>query len=426
MEGYEFKVVKTANNIEDINVAYGICKILDDNDIEFKLKDNKSIYSIYTDEFEIDDLIYNDITIEECWNVNKTSSQKETKGKIESVNYFLNEELQNVFKYLINNELEIKYKDVDGTGIGSCYYTHGLRGGKIPKALSVNPVRKYLAIIGWIYGCSYCLNDNIEITAMLTPKDTEEIKRPFYFSTVDKETGDKKIYTKNKKKVSEINLMAQLYIQTLKTYSMLSDEYEDIVFMQNILAGNKPLYDKTRNIQLYNISIQYLEELLSKITWSIISEEVKDITSKYILNMKSYNYFSKLIRIYAKESNTFINNKFKEEILNMYNEKVKDIYNNKVVNKLGKGFGRLLRDKKGFDIQVKLYNVANEKHLFRAIRHLIDTYSRNYIFNGKNVSIINDEELMELTKLINDKEDAKICVDALLSVGKVFITKKED
>lgn len=215
-------------------------------------------------------------------------------------------------------------------------------------------------------------------------------------------------------------MMSRLYIETLIKYKMLSDEYSDVIFIQNILAGNKPLYDKTMNIKIYKLSQKYLDDLLKKLTWSNVSEDVKDVTARYILNINKYKEFSKLIKIYSKDGNSKINNDFKGEILDMYSETIKKIYNDETINKIGKGFNRLLRDNKGFEIQTKLYNVANEKHLVKVLRMIIDLYSRNY-----KSAILNNEELNELINTIEDKEYAKICSDAILSIGKVFIIIKK-
>lgn len=430
--GYEFKIIKTSNDIEDINISYGLCGILKYNRIPFRLKDNKSMYSIYTEEFDIEELIFDELNPNEIWNINSTSGFSEITGFIVGgksslgLNKFISTYLNEIFNYFLTQNIDKTIiKSESSVSIGNCFYSFGVRGGCTPKALSINPVKKYLSYLGWVYSCSYCKNGNIEITAILRPSNTGEINKPFNFSYVDKETGELKINTCLKKS-SEVNLMARLYIETLIKYKMLSEEYSDIIFMKNILAGHKPLSDKTEMIPVYKISNKYMDDLLKSLTWSIVSEDVKDITSKYVLNMKKYSYFSKLIRIYSKEQKALINNDFKEEILNMYNERIKKIYNNEVINKLSKGFGRLLRDKKGFDIQAKLYNVTNEKHLFRVIRYIIDTYSRVYISKGNGISIINNEELLSLTQLINNKDDAKICVDAILSIGKVFIVKKEN
>jgi hypothetical protein len=432
MTEYEFKVIKTANDIEDICISYGICKILEDNEIDFRLKDNKSMYSIYTEEFNINDLEFEEIDVDDIWNFSSSANLTEKKGYINGntgdlgLNKFLEENLVDIFNYFLTGELKQKYKSTGSVSVGNSFYGYGTRANTSPKSLTISPIVKYLSMLGWIYSCSYCKNKNVEITALLNPYNTDEIKKPFNFSYTDKETGEKKIIVQMTKS-SEINMMSRLYIETLIKYKMLSNEYSDVIFMQNILSGNKPLSDKTTKIKIYDLSQQYLDDLLKKLTWSNVSEDVKDTTARYVLNLANYNSFSKLVRIYSKDDNSKINSNFKEEILNMYNQKIKNIYNNEVVNKLGSGFGRLLRDKKGFDIQVKLYTVVNEKHLFRVVRTIIDMYSRNYISkSGNNISVINDEELLSLTQLINDKHDAKICVDALLSIGKVFITKKEE
>lgn len=433
MGGYEFKVIKTANDIEDICVSYGICKILEDNEIDFELKDNKSMYSIYTEEFNINDLEFQNINVEDIWNFSSSANLTEKKGYIDGnqgslgLNKFLQDNLIDIFNYFLTGEFKNGYKSTGSVSIGNCFYGYGIRANTNPKSLTISPIVKYLSMLGWIYGCSYCKTEKTcEITALLKPYNTDEVKKPFNFSYINKEMGEKKILVQIKDS-SEINMMARLYLETLIKYEMLSDEYSGIIFMRSILSGKKPLSDKTISVKIQNLSHQYLDDLLKKLTWSNMDDNIKDVTARYVLNLESYNSFSKLIRIYSKYDNSKIDKKFKEEILNMYNKKIKDIYNSEVVNKLGDGFGRLLRDKKGFDIQVKLYSVANEKHLFRVIRTIIDMYSRNYISkSGNNASIINDEELLQLTQLINDKDDAKICADALLSIGKVFIIKKEE
>jgi len=420
MNEYEFKVIKTANDIEDICISYGICKILSDNRIKFKLKDNKSMYSIYTKEFDIqNDIFYNDFNIENVWNLNSGLNQKETVRALDDMNKFLSENIHDILEHLLNGKV-LNYKKESAKGIGNCFYSLGVRASTFGKTLEISPIKKYLSFLGWIYGCSYCYKEkSFEITAILKPYNTDEIAKPFNFSYVDKETGDKKILTKIKK-ASEINMMSILYIETLKKYKMLSDEYSNVIFMQNIIAGQKPLYDKTTNIKIYKLSQKYLDDLLKKLTWSNVSEDVKDITARYVLNIDKYKEFSKLIKIYSKDGNSKINNDFKGEILSMYNEMIKKIYNDETINKIGKGFNRLLRDNKGFEIQTKLYNVANEKHLVKVLKMIIDLYSRNY-----KSAILNNDELNKLINTIEDKEYAKICSDAILSIGKVFIIIKK-
>ena len=188
MDGYEFKIIKTANDIEDICTSYGICKIFEDNGIEFKLKDNKSIYSIYTEEFDIqNDIFYNDFNIENVWNLNSGLNQKETIRALNDMNKFLSENIYDILEHLLTNKV-LNYKNESAKGIGNCFYALGVRASSFSKTLDISPIRKYLSFLGWMYGCSYCKNDNIEITTLLKPYNTDEIAKPFNFSYVDKET----------------------------------------------------------------------------------------------------------------------------------------------------------------------------------------------------------------------------------------------
>lgn len=416
----ELKVIKQGNLIEDTCIAYGVCKILDDNDIEFNLADKKSFYSIECEEF--DELEYIDTNIEDCWNVNWTLNLKETTNNIDKMNSFLNENIQDIFNnYLQGKQLENKYKDDNCITIGNCFYGVGIRASTTQKVLKINPINKWLSFLGWLYGASYCNNDDIESTVIMTPKNTNEIKKPFNFTYVDKETGNKKVLTKLKSE-TEVSMMARLYLETYKKYSMLNEEYDSIMFLKNKNAGNKPMADEMFKLDIKNISIDLCEEFLKKIYCSKTSIGSKDLTSKFILNNLDYRSFRKMIRQYAKEDNMTIENNIKEEILNMYNSEIRNIYKDDCINKLSKGLKILLNDKKGYDIQVKLYGVRNERQLLKCIRDIINSYYRYY----NESSLINDEQIESIFNLLNDKKDCEIIADAILSLSKIFFNKNID
>lgn len=417
---YEFKIPKSANEIEDICVAYGVCKILNDNDIEFRLKDNKSIYSIYTEEFDIEDLEYYELDENnKYWNINSSTNFKEYTQKIPKVNQYLEENLHSIFKSLCGIEV-FKSKSSSCSSIGNNYYTKSIKATTSPKATSQDDLIHNLSVVGWIYGCSYIKNKAIEITLIMKPNDTDEIKKPYNLSYVDKETGEIKIltYTPNS---SESEMTARLYCETMVNYNLLKEEYNEIIVMYSMLGGNKPLSHKTFSLKTYdNLTINFYNDMLKPITWSSVNYDVKAATSEYIINIEKYSYFSKLIRVYGK-NNQLINIKFKEEILEMYNEIVKSIYNDEIVIKLGNGLNRLLYEKKGFNAQIKLYSVLNERHLQNTIMTLIDEYKRVFGFN-----LLNDEELNRIINKINNKQEAKICADAIIAYSKVFFTPKNN
>lgn len=415
---FEFKVHKTANEIEDICVAYGVCKILNDNDIEFRLKDNKSMFSIYTEEFELDELEYYDLEEEnKPWNVSSYTNNGEYKNKIPKVNNYMSENIVDIFKDLLGQE-EMKVKNIPYSSLGN---NHCVKSNSTPQGIKKgNENIHYLSIIGWIHGCSYVNNNKMEATMVLKPCYTDEIKKPYCITYADKETGESKILTCVSNS-SEINMIARLYCETIINFNLVSTEYERVIIMYSMMTSNKPLAHKTFSLNVYDeLTIDFFKDMLKTITWNSIPIDVENITSNYILNIDRYVSFSKLIRVYSK-NNALINIKFKEEMLSLYSETVKNIYNNEIVIKLGRSLNRLLRDNKGYNAQIKLYTIANEKHLQSAIRNIVDEYKRVY-----NKNALNSEELINIINKINNKNEAKICADAIIAYSKVFIKNKDN
>ena len=75
---------------------------------------------------------------------------------------------------------------------------------------------------------------------------------------------------------------------------------------------------------------------------------------------------------------------------------------------------------KAIEILTKLYSVSNEEGLMRCIRYIADTYKRYLKFN-----FIKDDVILEIANLINNRKEAKICTDAIISYARVFYTKKQ-
>ena len=415
---FEFKIHKTSNEIEDICVVYGVCKILNDNDIEFRLKDNKSIYSIYTEEFDLENLEYYELDDKsKSWNVSSYTNNSEYINKIIKLNEYMENNLINIFNYLLN-EVKLKSNKISYSNLGNGYCSKSL---STPQGTTKGEsYRHYLSIIGWIHGCSYINNKKIETTLLLKPIDTDEIKKPYNITYIDKETGESKILTCINGS-SEINMIARLYCETMIKYNLVNTEYSEIILINSMMTANKPLSQKTFNLNIYNnFSSDFYKEMLKQITWSKIPIDVENATSNYILNIDKYNSFSHLIRVYAK-NNSFIKNKLKEEMLDMYSETVKEIYNNKSIINIGKCLNRLLRDNKGHNAQIKLHSVANEKHLQSALKMILDEYRRCYNSYG-----LNNEDLLDVINMISNKNKAKICADAIIAYSKVFIVNKKE
>lgn len=419
-----FKVFKTDNEIETLCIANALANTLDFNEINYMMYNKRANITIETEDFDIEDLIFNPMIIEETYNINSSMSMKNNEGQIKELNNFMENNLENIFYYYLTHDNKYLSKEmtrnVKATGIGNYFHTLSIRqiNPIRPDALKIPIYIRHLAYLGWAKSVGYINNGDIEITTLLSPKQTNTIYKPFRFTYKDKETGEIKNLTRMKGD-SDVLILAKQYLNTLLEYQFLNKSYEKIIVMSLTMAGNKPLSDKQYDLKIYNWSNNLLERFLNNLNYSTVNYDIKDITSKYILN-PNYNNFRKLIQTYSK-NDSMINKKHEEELLNMYSDKVKRIYNNEVVKKLGQGLNRLLYNKKGFEIQTKLYNVANEIHIQKCIREIIDEYYRNFKYQ-----LLDHEELIEVINLINDKKEAKICSDALLANAKVFIKFKDE
>lgn len=418
-----FKVFKIDNEIESLCIANALSNILDFNEIDYMMYNKKSNITIETEDFDIEDLIFNPMIIEETYNVNSSMSMKNNEGQIKELNEFIENNLENIFYYYLTQDNKYlskeMIKNVSAIGIGNYFHTLSIRATTSKKTLNIPTYIRHLSYLGWVKSVGYVNNGDIEITTLLIPKETDVIYKPFRFTYKDKETGEVKNLTRMKGN-SDILILAKQYLNTLLEYKFLSKNYKRIIVMSLTMAGNKPLSDKQYDLKIQNWSNDLLEKFLNNLNYSTVNYDVKDITSRYVLN-PNYRNFRKLIRVYSK-NDSMINKKYEEELLNMYSDKVKRIYNNEVVKKIGQGLNRLLYKKKGFEIQTKLYNVANEIHIQKCIREIVDEYYREF----KKYQLLTQEELLEIINLINDKKEAKICADALLSNAKVFIKFKNE
>lgn len=410
----EYKIIKTSNQIEDICICYGICKILDDNEIDYTLEDFKSYYNIITQEFMVEELEYNDIIDDNIWNIN-TTLKGNVSSNINNMNKFISDNLINIFTYYLSGELDIKFKYEPSISIGNVFYSLGMRASEKDKSLKINPIKKYLSLLGWIYGCTYCKNKEVEITAILKPQKTNSVKKPFNFSYVDKESGDLKILTRLNGDLG-INIQAKIYIETLLKYKMICDEYDKIIFSVATLGGNKPLPNKTFELKIKDYSEDLLEDLKKKITWDIFNVDIKRVISSYIIN-GNYNNFREVIRTCSKFKNVIFNQKFLKELNSMYD----DIYTNTIINKIGRGYKKLFDDNKGYPLQVELLNIKNKEKLFKCIRNIILKYKKYTQYN-----LITEDEFKELVSLVDTDKKAEVCADTILTLGNLFIKFKED
>ena len=419
----EFKVHKTENEIEDICIAYGMCKILEDNNIQYRLKDELSMFVIYTDEFNLEDLEWFGIETDEISSFISSSFKKfEIDNNNVALNNFFEDKnnLVNTFKFYLGEETEnFKPKKVKGIFIGTGFYTLGIRGGQDKKAYETLEQKRYLAFLGWVYTVSYCKNKSIETTILLKPKDTDQLIRCFYLTYVDKKTGQIKNLTTLRDN-TETEIESQIYLKTLKEYNNLKDNYSEVYFIRQTQAGNKPLANITYSIDVNTLSNCLIDEMLPKITFSNTDKDVKDVTSKFILDIKNYSKLSKVIRVYSKK-NQKLSTKSLKELLEMQIERVQEIFGNESLKILGKGLKRLLDNKAGYEVQVALYNVRNTRSLLKAIRLELSVYTKNY-----QKVLLNSNQLENIINSIKTNKEAEIFADVILGYSKVFFDKKED
>lgn len=408
----ELYVYKTSNEIEDTYITYGLAKILEDNDIEYKIIKQNHRYLIKTEGFDKDEIEWIDITLEDCKMVNSTMSKANKNGQISKMNKYMNQNINEIINYYTSFE-QNEDKKMDAIQVGSVFYSLGLRGSAVAVKHKVKTNKRHLSYFGFISASSYTKNKNIEINAVLTPRETKSIYKPFTFGKKNEETGEYEVWT-TMNKMSDIEMMARVYLETHIKYKYLEKECEKIIFTKLLPAGNKPLVDKTEELKLVNWSYDLLKQLNFDLFGRKTSVDLKDKISRFVID-KKYSNLKTMINQYSKD-NKIMNKKFEEELIDMYSDKIKRIYKNENVQKLAKGFNTLSYNGEGFDIQAKLYSVANEMHIQDIIVKLGDAYKRKY----KGSILLRHEEFQEVMNLINDKKDAKIMANAILS-GKVFV-----
>lgn len=418
---YHFKVIKSENDIMDICVSYGLGSIFEFNDIEFTLKDEGSMYSIYTDEFDLDEIIFEDLPEIKPINVNSNVLPTEYQKRSCKINEYMNNNIVDV----LNHYLGIKQinKTDSAVDIGTRYYSKGCRG-KNPTSCKINICDSYLSYIGYIKGMS-CIKEGkdkkikSESSMLLKPKNTRELNKVISYEYTNKETGEVKgisIFD-----MSSVALKAKLYLDVLKRNKLIADEYDKVYFMEYIATANKNISSVTTTIQTYKISnetiewLYYLVNLYDKSDLDIVMD-----SANMTLNINSFYYLNKFIKRLNSNSKT-IKESILKELISMQNDVVQEIYNNEVVKKLGQALYITVKEKVGYNTRTKLYNVKSKIHLQKAIFSLMDDYTRLSI---EKYRVLTDEELNCLLSVIDNNKKAEICATAILSYSICYKENK--
>lgn len=422
----QMKVYHSSNQIEDICTVTGLCELLVMNDIIFNVKKLEEYYLILYKNFNYEDAMYIPIEEKHCYTCNSSLNKTEKLKSINGVNNFFQKNITLTLQYFSSNDEKL-LKGIKKEGSicnGSFFNTKGVRASTTPKALEVNPIKRFTAFLGWISGTNYIRNDDVEINAIIIPKKFDRVLRPFEYKYSDKETNKMKTYCGKREKRSDIIMISEIYANTAAKYlSYLENgegyEIESIIFMVLTKSGQKPLPNNCFKLPVYNWSKELYDKFSDILGRYYIDYDVRDITARFIFKPNLSN-FHKLIHVFSKK-NQLLELKFKEEIINMYNNDVQKIHNNITVQKLGKGLNYLLYKKRGFEILTRLYTVRNPESLAIRIREIEDRYVRL-----KANPIINNEELIDLINLINTQKEATICANAIISYARVFYPEKKD
>ncbi|WP_156936119.1 hypothetical protein [Anoxybacteroides tepidamans] len=188
--------------------------------------------------------------------------------------------------------------------------------------------------------------------------------------------------------------------------------------MQMAPTAKKPMADKVFVTPVVRLSIDLCEELLSKLERSTVSDDVKFAISEWVLTFNEHS-FSHLIKTCSKKRESIEKGRM-EELIALQNKRVQEIFNSESVKLVGRGLNRLIRDKKGYEIQVALLNCYNVRTLTRIIRDINLLYYKNY-----NQYRLEEKHIAEIIGFSETDKDVQIIGDAILTYSTVFFERKE-
>ncbi|MEI3892123.1 MULTISPECIES: hypothetical protein [unclassified Bacillus (in: firmicutes)] len=418
----QLKILKVENPIQELCIAYGLLAILRQNDVSCKLSNKKACYLIEIyDEVDYVEFFLDDLPFEKVNNLNSTINKSEIEKLLAKIQEFFEceQNLDNIFKYYetLDESIISSYKRDEGAlYVGTCFYSKGLRSYKAPKSERVYPFEKFLSFLGFHYASSYVrLSDEVEISWLLEPKEIEDVLKIELFSYVDKETGEIKSLRKIRDD-SKVVTLSRIYLEIIQYLKgeQISNNYDGLWVMQVVPTNNKPLMDKVKVFTILNLNEKSLEELLKKVTYSTVNRDCKYATASYVLNPDEDSLF-KMIQQYVKRNETISENTAKELLkLNAF----QDIYNAEVITKLGRGLNRLVRDKKGYSLQVSLMSCVHEEDLIEVLQEMSLLYNRNY-----KTYLLNDENMNELMSLLNDGVKLKTLSNLILLSSNTYKEK---
>lgn len=437
----KFKVPKTSNDIEDSCITYGIIALLEHVNAEIQIiKDNPSHYLIECEDFNLEKVNKKDfkLTLDDMKSTTPLLNKKNIENNIQAIYKLIKERGSDILNYYLTEDKSyIKGLNNDSVGFcGNVFFMTGLRLNATVSSFKTPKHQKYLSLIGWskyvsklqIIKKNSPINDkNTEHYIYLIPKikEVEQIDKIVLW-TKDRETGlNKELNFISDESVN--TALAKVLLSNIE-HEITSDGYNGFYSVVLIPSNQKTIPNTFK-------TINFLDELLSNdlIEWfsrKLYNIDIKEYAAKFILDMSNYSKLSSFIKIMSKkdyyEKNGeikmgYIPQKIIKELLSMQSDKVIEIYNNKSIKRLGQGLNRLLKDDKGYEVQVNILSTNNLEQLMKGITKLCTLYRRYYSEENKIKSLINDEQIDKIFKLIDSNKDAKVVADAILFNSKIFL-----
>lgn len=422
-----YKIYKNNNDYLALMTAYGLVKIIKDNDFSFILRKKKAFFEIEADvKLPYEDWIFESVTEELLQYVaEKISNQTERRTKIKKLHDFLSDpkNMSSVFHY---------YETGDSTylkGIGkdsiillnSIFFTKGRRGGDGSTSLQMTNEVAVISMYGYLSSISFYATKSHETISVFYPKEATYLRRPFEFmSKEDKETGERK-RIKYFGKDQALVRNAILYLEAVKSLQRKSiiKQFESIFVANFLRTTQKPTPDKSYHIPIHSLSIDCCDELLKLLTWSKIHDEIKYLTAQLIV-FQAPDSFGRFVRHSAKRGQLLLEQVI-EELIGLQTERMQEIYSHPVVKTVGKRLSNLLyRENRGHQAKVALIGCKDAHDLSNAITLLSLDYEKK--MKGCLLSIEEVEQLMAISK---DDKDVRMVADAILTYSVSYKTNKE-
>lgn len=415
-------------------VAYGLAKILKDNEFPFVIRQKKAYFEVEADvELPYENWVVEELREDHFWNTNAIYSKSEQIARLKKLNEFLQQpqNISSVFHFYEthNPEFVKNMNDVGMVYVNSIYFAKSVRGTSTAGSIQAPEHVAHLSFLGFLTTGSYVKTRKGEAIFVFYPKETSVLRQPYvFYSKEDKESGKRKpiTYFGNDYQFIRNAILYLRAIQDLQKDSMVKD-FESILIGEFIQTKNKSVGRQAYRIPVHSLSIDTCEKLLNKLEFSTVDEEVKQKTAQFVL-YQTPDLFGKWIRTLAKSQKDLLPDYVLKELIQLQNERLKTIYFNESVKKIGRSLSLLLHNKdkknkgrKGYNIQVALINCSNAMVLSNTLRDFLVLYKRVF-----DQPAVHEKDIIEILNLIETDEDVRMIADAILMYSSVWYHPKEN